>query len=84
MTADVLSRTNKMDVVSPHIASAAKLRPSPAVPGSMEAAIKMWLQVGNVQKLQQVSQVSEFLKTSLKLEVSSSLVISGLAEPKWP
>jgi len=43
-----------MDVVSPHITSAAKLRPSPAVPGSMEAAIKMWLQVGNVQKLQQV------------------------------
>ncbi len=46
-----------MDVVSPHITSAAKLRPSPAVPGSMEAAIKMWLQVGNVQKLQQVQSV---------------------------
>ena len=44
----------QMDVASPHITSAAKLRPSPSVPGSMEAAIKMWLQVGNVQKLQQV------------------------------
>ena len=48
-------RTAKMDVVTPHISSAAKLRPSPAVPGSMEAAIKMWLQVGNVNKLQQVN-----------------------------
>ena len=50
-----IESTSKMDVVSPHITSAAKLRPSPAVPGSMEAAIKMWLQVGNVQKLQQVA-----------------------------
>ena len=33
---------------------AAKLRPSPNVPGSMEAAVKMWLKVGNIQKLQQV------------------------------
>jgi hypothetical protein len=36
---------------------AAKLRPSPNVPGSMEAAVKMWLQVGNVEKLQQVTVV---------------------------
>jgi hypothetical protein len=53
MTADVVPR---MEAASPHLnlPSAAKLRPSPAVPGSMESAIKMWLQVGNVQKLQQV------------------------------
>ena len=35
---------------------AAKLRPSPNVPGSMEAAVKMWLKVGNIQKLQQVRE----------------------------
>ena len=54
MTAEVLVM---MDSTPSHmkIPSAAKLRPSPNVPGSMEAAIKMWLQVGNVQKLQQVS-----------------------------
>ena len=54
MTADVVPR---MEAASPalNLPSAAKLRPSPAVPGSMESAIKMWLQVGNVQKLQQVS-----------------------------
>ena len=52
-TADVVPR---MEAASPalNLPSAAKLRPSPAVPGSMESAIKMWLQVGNVQKLQQV------------------------------
>ena len=37
---------------------AAKLRPSPNVPGSMEAAVKMWLKVGNIQKLQQVREES--------------------------
>ena len=37
---------------------AAKLRPSPNVPGSMEAAVKMWLKVGNIQKLQQVRNTS--------------------------
>ena len=54
MTADVLTA---MDGTPSHMKmpSASKLRPSPAIPGSMEAAIKMWLQVGNVQKLQQVS-----------------------------
>ena len=43
---------------------AAKLRPSPNVPGSMEAAVKMWLKVGNIQKLQQVRKVThlKFLK----------------------
>ena len=53
MTADVLTA---MDGTPSHMKmpSASKLRPSPAIPGSMEAAIKMWLQVGNVQKLQQV------------------------------
>ena len=53
MTADVLVA---MDGTPSHMKmpSASKLRPSPAIPGSMEAAIKMWLQVGNVQKLQQV------------------------------
>lgn len=53
MTADVLIA---MDGTPSHMKmpSASKLRPSPAIPGSMEAAIKMWLQVGNVQKLQQV------------------------------
>ena len=52
MTADVIM----VDSTPAHmkLPSAAKLRPSPSVPGSMEAAIKMWLQVGNVQKLQQV------------------------------
>ena len=59
MTADVVPR---MEAASPalNLPSAAKLRPSPAVPGSMESAIKMWLQVGNVQKLQQVSLLSKF------------------------
>ena len=54
MTADVLVA---MDGTPSHMKmpSASKLRPSPAIPGSMEAAIKMWLQVGNVQKLQQVT-----------------------------
>lgn len=54
MTADVLTA---MDGTPSHMKmpSASKLRPSPAIPGSMEAAIKMWLQVGNVQKLQQVN-----------------------------
>ena len=53
MTADVVPR---MEAASPalNLPSAAKLRPSPAITGSMEGAIKMWLQVGNVQKLQQV------------------------------
>ena len=53
MTVDVLVA---MDGTPSHMKmpSASKLRPSPAIPGSMEAAIKMWLQVGNVQKLQQV------------------------------
>ncbi len=53
MTADVVPR---MEAASPalNLPSAAKLRPSPAVPGSMESAVRMWLQVGNVQKLQQV------------------------------
>ena len=37
---------------------AAKLRPSPNVPGSMEGAVKMWLKVGNIQKLQQVRNTS--------------------------
>ena len=57
MTADVMTT---MDATPSHmkLPSAAKLRPSPAVPGSMEAAIKMWLQVGNVQKLQQVRSIS--------------------------
>ena len=57
MTADVMTM---MDSTPSHmkLPSAAKLRPSPAVPGSMEAAIKMWLQVGNVQKLQQVRSIS--------------------------
>ena len=43
---------------------AAKLRPSPNVPGSMEAAVKMWLKVGNIQKLQQVREEThlKFLK----------------------
>ena len=55
MTADVLTA---MDGTPSHMKmpSASKLRPSPAIPGSMEAAIKMWLQVGNVQKLQQVQR----------------------------
>ena len=54
MTADVVPR---MEAASPalNLPSAAKLRPSPAISGSMEGAIKMWLQVGNVQKLQQVN-----------------------------
>jgi hypothetical protein len=52
-----------MEAASPalNLPSAAKLRPSPAVPGSMESAIKMWLQVGNVQKLQQVSPIIEVM-----------------------
>ena len=60
MTADVVPR---MEAASPalNLPSAAKLRPSPAVPGSMESAIKMWLQVGNVQKLQQVSPIIEVM-----------------------
>ena len=65
MTADVVPR---MEAASPalNLPSAAKLRPSPAVPGSMESAIKMWLQVGNVQKLQQVSpNIIEVTKKSL-------------------
>ena len=59
MTADVVPR---MEAASPalNLPSAAKLRPSPAITGSMEGAIKMWLQVGNVQKLQQV-HLSPFL-----------------------
>ncbi len=44
-----------MDAAHLTMTQAAKLRPSPNVPGSMEAAVKMWLQVGNIQKLQQVS-----------------------------
>ena len=43
-----------MDAAHLTMTQAAKLRPSPTVPGSMEAAVKMWLQVGNIQKLQQV------------------------------
>eukprot|EP00094_Tigriopus_californicus_P010268 TCALIF_09906-PA protein Name:"Protein of unknown function" AED:0.85 eAED:1.00 QI:0/0/0/0.5/0/0.5/2/0/93 len=42
-----------MDAAHLAMTEAAKLRPSPSVPGSMEAAVKMWLQVGNLQKLQQ-------------------------------
>ncbi len=44
-----------MDSAHLTMTQAAKLRPSPTVPGSMEAAVKMWLQVGNIQKLQQVT-----------------------------
>ena len=44
-----------MDAAHLTMTQAAKLRPSPTVPGSMEAAVKMWLQVGNIQKLQEVS-----------------------------
>ena len=64
MTADVVPR---MEAASPalNLPSAAKLRPSPAVPGSMESAIKMWLQVGNVQKLQQVSPIIEVMYQEL-------------------
>ena len=65
MTADVLTA---MDGTPSHMKmpSASKLRPSPAIPGSMEAAIKMWLQVGNVQKLQQVTiNIKKFQYTLL-------------------
>ena len=41
---------------------AAKLRPSPNVPGSMEAAVKMWLKVGNIQKLQRVRKETYLIK----------------------
>ena len=51
---------------------AAKLRPSPNVPGSMEAAVKMWLKVGNIQKLQQVRNTSlNFFDFSLKTLVKA-------------
>ena len=66
MTADVLTA---MDGTPSHMKmpSASKLRPSPAIPGSMEAAIKMWLQVGNVQKLQQVGDKLMPSYSALKL-----------------
>ena len=51
---------------------AAKLRPSPNVPGSMEGAVKMWLKVGNIQKLQQVRNTSlKFFDFSLKTLVKA-------------
>ena len=61
MTADVVPR---MEAASPalNLPSAAKLRPSPAISGSMEGAIKMWLQVGNVQKLQQVNTKIQYVQ----------------------
>ena len=55
-----------MDAAHLAMTQAAKLRPSPAVPGSMEAAVKMWLQVGNIQKLQQVKEF-EIFKTVVSL-----------------
>ena len=68
MTADVLTA---MDGTPSHMKmpSASKLRPSPAIPGSMEAAIKMWLQVGNVQKLQQVGDKLMPSYSALKLHI---------------
>ena len=73
MTADVLTA---MDGTPSHMKmpSASKLRPSPAIPGSMEAAIKMWLQVGNVQKLQQVGDVfnSELLCATIVINLNSN------------
>ncbi len=63
-----------MDSAHLTMTQAAKLRPSPTVPGSMEAAVKMWLQVGNIQKLQQVTNrlkmISEvYLPIALKKAV---------------
>ena len=68
-----------MDAAHLTMTQAAKLRPSPTVPGSMEAAVKMWLQVGNIQKLQQVGSYSTNhkevdLKTS---HIFSKAVLDG-------
>ena len=55
-----------MDAAHLAMTQAAKLRPSPAVPGSMEAAVKMWLQVGNIQKLQQVTILLQFVGWTMR------------------
>ena len=54
---------------------AAKLRPSPNVPGSMEAAVKMWLKVGNIQKLQQVREEETHLKIQIEIWKSGNQCI---------
>ena len=55
---------------------AAKLRPSPNVPGSMEAAVKMWLKVGNIQKLQQVREKEAHLMILSALGTSKGFSLS--------
>ena len=52
---------------------AAKLRPSPNVPGSMEAAVKMWLKVGNIQKLQQVREEIHLISDENKINAEGTL-----------
>ena len=71
-----------MDAAHLAMTQAAKLRPSPAVPGSMEAAVKMWLQVGNIQKLQQVKElrfITQRLLLCLVLSSRYSMVFNSFA-----
>ena len=36
--------------------------PSPSKPGSMEDAIKLWLKIGNIEKLQVCNKVVSFVR----------------------